>query len=353
VPDDSGAVVLPEGFGASTDEDVLPAVVLPDDWVVADAPEKQTVDKLVDPTSVEDWYGTRVERYARRPDQPAKVEPTPVVAAAVDDVVSRGDAKALFDPTKGFGAPVFDLPEEGESSAFKDDPPAGYLYKTDPETDEMALGTELEAVPEDYVSPWASGPPKKKEELPEETQEKFAEGGVAGKGGEEEIIVGEEGPELVLPAALTRKIMALAESRKGKKPAPEADAATESDEDAELALLQDGVAQRAEGVYKLGKAMYEATDEKPPPTVATVMQIMRLTKTLTLNVSYMEEMLDRAEDEEKMSPSWYKHMNDLQFYSERVDKLNAAIDKLKEGVDMAKLQQQVQAEQPQGGSRGR
>jgi len=327
VPDDSGAVVLPEEFGAVEEGDMLPTFEVPTGWAAADAPEKQTVDELVKPTSVEAWPGFRVEHYAR-PDQPAKVEPTPVVEPEpAAEVVVPPTVVAAAEEVEA--ADTINLYDEEMKSERQ------HPLKPSPITYDLPVAPSQSHVPAIH--------------------RRYAEGGVAGKGGEEEIIVGEEGPELVLPAALTRKIMALAESRKGKKPAPEtteADAVTESDEDAELALLQEGVAQRAEGVYKLGEAMYKATDEKPPPTVATVMQIMRLTKTLTLNVSYMEEMLDRAEDEEKMSPSWYKHMNDLQFYSERVDKLNAAIDKLKEGVDMAKLQQQVQAEQPQGGSRG-
>ena len=336
ITDPSGIVTIPNEF------DLFEEGVDPLPPGAAATPESiKTVPGYIDERTVP--WGAGTASYVTKPDA---VETTPVVEPEPEPAVEPelpstpviDDAAAKVEAAEAQGV--------ADANYFK-----GMEGKTQGVADADKYWGALPPIPDPSLSN-ITGDPALMKPLP---PEKFAEGGVAGKGGEEEIIVGEEGPELVLPAALTRKIMALAESRKGKKPAPEAteaDAAIESDEDAELALLQEGVAQRAEGVYKLGEAMYKATDEKPPPTVATVMQIMRLTKTLTLNVSYMEEMLDRAEDEEKMSPSWYKHMNDLQFYSERVDKLNAAIDKLKEGVDMAKLQQQVQAEQPQGGSRG-
>jgi hypothetical protein len=198
--------------------------------------------------------------------------------------------------------------------------------------------------------------------------EEFKEGGVAGKTGQEEIIVGEEGPELVLPADVTEKILSLAREQ-GRAPEEEpveqeaeAAEATEEDpeaaEDRELSRLQEGVAQRARGVYKLAKAAYKDAGLEPTPTISKVFRVVKMTQSLTQNVEYMKETLARAESVEKMSPEFYKHMEDFQFYSDRVTQLQDKIDELKEGMNLnqvvtqAKTEVSEQMKKRKGGSRG-
>ena len=204
--------------------------------------------------------------------------------------------------------------------------------------------------------------------LRNEPLEGFKEGGVAGKTGQEEIIVGEEGPELVLPADVTEKILSLAREQ-GRAPEEEpveqeaeAAEATEEDpeaaEDRELSRLQEGVAQRARGVYKLAKAAYKDAGLEPTPTISKVFRVVKMTQSLTQNVEYMKETLARAESVEKMSPEFYKHMKDFQFYSDRVTQLQDKIDELKKGMNLNQVVTQAKAEvseqmkKRKGGSRG-
>jgi hypothetical protein len=192
------------------------------------------------------------------------------------------------------------------------------------------------------------------EPLEEPKKRRLKEGGVAGKTGQEEIIVGEEGPELVLPADVTEKILSLAREQ-GRAPEEEpveqeaeAAEATEEDpeaaEDRELSRLQEGVAQRARGVYKLAKAAYKDAGLEPTPTISKVFRVVKMTQSLTQNVEYMKETLARAESVEKMSPEFYKHMKDFQFYSDRVTQLQDKIDELKKGMNLNQVVTQAKAE---------
>ena len=179
-----------------------------------------------------------------------------------------------------------------------------------------------------------------------------AEGGVVGADGPEVVQVGEEGPEFVIPNTLMtpeilEHIQALAADRGidiDTSVATEAEASPEEDE--QLDLLQEGVTQKANSNYKLGLAMLDEleskTGTKPPASILEIKRIIGLTRSLTLNVSYMEETLNRAENSEKMSPEWQKHMADFNAYSGRVTQLQEELKKLTEKVDMSQLMAQAE-----------
>ena len=56
----------------------------------------------------------------------------------------------------------------------------------------------------------------------------------------------------------------------------------------------------------------------------------------------MEETLNRAENSEKMSPEWQKHMADFNAYSGRVTQLQEELKKLTEKGDMSQLMAQAE-----------
>ena len=291
------------------------------------------------------------------------------------------DAPAPAPALNGFPAPIKPPPVMSEAAQqeqmrqFVDDPATKrHFQPKDPlqlNPDIPVVEGSVEGLGVEGLMPDLSVSPETTSEAVQaalRAKKPFKEGGVAGKTGQEEIIVGEEGPELVLPADVTEKILSLAREQ-GRAPEEEpveqeaeAAEATEEDpeaaEDRELSRLQEGVAQRARGVYKLAKAAYKDAGLEPTPTISKVFRVVKMTQSLTQNVEYMKETLARAESVEKMSPEFYKHMEDFQFYSDRVTQLQDKIDELKEGMNLnqvvtqAKTEVSEQMKKRKGGSRG-
>lgn len=293
------------------------------------------------------------------------------------DSIGDGIEEVEDDGSRGtsFSIPTLDFDTDSETDRIDY---GALLQTTTPQTrlvtgapiteaDRNVLGVSIK---EFLPAPIQAAGDVSDDEDEEEDPEEFAEGGVAGANGEEEVIVGEKGPELVLPADITKKILALAAQRDQEKEAPKQAAEApeppagapgaptpEADDIADLKLLQEGVAQRADGLFNLGNAVLEESGLKPTPSLLLVIKIVKLGKALTLNVSYMEEMLERARESEKMSAEWQKHIQDFNYYSQKVTEISDEMDKIKEHVDLPNLVTRVKSElqeqvKEKGGIRG-